>query len=124
VDSKALFKDGDFINSSGQELPWKIDCDAFIDEDWKTLAKIIDSHICFGHVEGVPRGGLKLAEALMQFCTIGKVLIVDDVLTTGESMMRQRQGRDALGVVVYDRSVVGCSNWIIPIFRVFRTWLP
>jgi orotate phosphoribosyltransferase-like protein len=60
----------------------------------------------------------------MQFCTIGKVLIVDDVLTTGESMMRQRQGRDALGVVVYDRSVVGCSNWIIPIFRVFRTWLP
>jgi len=117
-----LFKAGEFTSSSGLKLPWKIDCESFDDEDWQVLASMVGQKLCFSHVEGVPKGGLKFAEALQPYCTVGGVLIVDDVLTTGANMERHRADREAFGVVVFDRSdsLEGvCPNWIIPIWRAF-----
>ncbi len=120
----SLFKNGEFRSSFGNILPWKIDCDALVDEDWETLAALVGPKFHFSSVEGVPTGGLKFAKALQPYCTVGEVLIVDDVLTTGASMERQRAGRDALGVVVFDRAGGTCLRWIIPIWRIFPWFLP
>lgn len=116
----ALFKTGEFMSSSEIKLPWKIECESFDDDDWQTLAGIVATGLRFSEVEGVPRGGLKFAEALQYYRTAtGGLLIVDDVLTTGANMERHRNGRDATGVVVFDRSDNVCPRWIIPIWRMF-----
>ncbi len=112
-----LFKLGEFKSHSGDTLQWKIDCDALTVEDWSCLAwMIFDKVGKFGEVEGVPKGGLIL-EALLTFYIYepGPLLIVDDVLTTGNSMEEHRNGRDAIGAVVFARGP--CPDWITPIFR-------
>ena len=111
-----LFQLGDFSLHSGAKSNWKIDCDALTDADWATLAWIIQTRVKFGAVEGVPRGGLKLAAALLNYQTSGPLLIVDDVLTTGGSMEKQRAGREAIGYVVFARG--HCASWIRHIFDV------
>lgn len=85
----ALFQRGNFTLHSGQESTWKIECDSLTDEDWETLAAMIAEKQKFSHVIGVPRGGIKLAQALVKYCSPGKNyprLVVDDVLTTGNSL--------------------------------------
>ena len=73
-------------------------------------------HRKFGCVEGVPRGGVRLATALERYITVGDdLLIVDDVLTTGLSMERHRDGREAFGIVVFARGL--CPNWISSIWN-------
>jgi orotate phosphoribosyltransferase len=105
-----LFQMGSFVAASGTELPWKVECDALTDADWKWAALQIACNGPFSSVEGVPTGGLRLASLLLPFAEThrqvepsGPLLIVDDVLTTGGSMERQRAGRDALGFVVFAR---------------------
>lgn len=86
-----LFQLGDFVLSSGEKSRWKIECDVLTDNDWLTLAQMMRRMIGpFSSVEGVPRGGLKLAEALQPFVDSGSSLhlIVDDVFTTGASLQR------------------------------------
>ena len=57
---------GDFTLNSGAKSKWKIECDAFTDADWQGLAQLIaESTAPFHEVVGVPRGGLKLAAALL-----------------------------------------------------------
>ena len=115
----SLFLFGSFALHSGGRTDFKIDCDALTDGDWYALAARIARRVsAFGSVEGVPRGGLKLAEMLKGYCTAGPVLIVDDVLTTGASMEQQRAGRDAMGVVVFARGPV--PSWIEPLFLVME----
>jgi len=112
-----LFQLGDFVSHNGNVLKWKIECEALNIYDWHCLAHII-SHILpsFGLTEGVPRGGLMLAESLRYYIVSpGPLLIVDDVLTTGKSMEEQRAGRAALGVVVFARAQ--CPKWITPVFQ-------
>jgi len=109
-----LFKRGDFQLHSGDLSSWKIDCDALTDEDIETLAWMIADRFMFGSVEGVPSGGLRLAEALARWARTGKLLIVDDVLTTGASMEEQRAGREAIGVVIFARRA--CPDWVTPVF--------
>ena len=82
-----LFQVGDFISHAGLSLPWKIECDALFKEDWEGLARMIMDYETrpFGSVEGIPRGGVPLANALQQYATEGPAMIVDDVYTTGTS---------------------------------------
>lgn len=63
----------------------------------------------------MPRGGLRLAEALKLYVTEGALLIVDDVLTTGASMEEFRNGREALGAVIFARG--HCPSWVVPLFQ-------
>lgn len=108
-----------FVMHSGEHSFWKIECDSLTFYDWRTLASITASLVGpFGKVEGVPRGGLKLAEFLKPYAVeSGITLIVDDVLTTGRSMEEQRAGRkDCVGVVVFARGPV--PEWIKPLFVV------
>tara|TARA_Y100000114_G_C11698448_1_gene297213 strand:+ start:136 stop:519 length:384 start_codon:yes stop_codon:yes gene_type:complete len=82
-----LFQKGDFISHAGLHLKWKIECDALTTKDWKGLARMIMDYETrsFGSVEGIPRGGLPLANALKEYATVGPPMIVDDVYTTGTS---------------------------------------
>ena len=82
-----LFQKIDFISHAGLPLSWKIECDALTEEDWKGLARMIMDHETrsFGSVEGIPRGGIPLANALSEYATEGPPMIVDDVYTTGKS---------------------------------------
>lgn len=106
-----LFRDGAFRSAAGLMLPWKIECDALTDQDWCWAANRI-SWKRFGAVEGVPRGGLKLAELLADQAEEGwPLLIVDDVYTTGMSMERQRAGREAIGYVLFARAPI-TQPWI------------
>lgn len=117
---KNIFQLGDFVLSSGKKSKFKIEIDSFQDEDWETLAWLASSMIGpFSSVEGVPTGGLKLAEHLQKFVGItGPHLIVDDILTTGGSMNRTRdryftnllKNKVTVGVVVIARGE--CPWWV------------
>ena len=96
-------------------LSWKIECDDLTQMDWACLAEVISRRFLFSEVVGVPRGGLALAKALQPYCTSGPRLIVDDVLTTGQSMEGVRRYQDDVGVVVFARGP--CPDWVYPIFR-------
>lgn len=119
-----LFQLGKFTLNSGAESSWKIDCDALTDGEVNALAEMI-LHVTgpFGSVEGIPRGGVRLAESLARFVTTNPRplphLIVDDVLTTGGSMERARakhgDSTSVLGVVVFARGL--CPSWIRPLFQ-------
>lgn len=113
----SLFTLGNFRSHSGEILQWKIECDALTLGDWDCaavmIAELVDS---FSSVEGVPRGGLKLANALKKYThTSGPLLIVDDVLTTGGCMAAHRNGREAIGAVLFARGY--CPSWVIPVFQ-------
>ena len=113
----SLFKLGDFTLYSGAKSVFKIDCDALTDEDWDTLAYLINQRCKFSSVLGVPNGGLKLEAALQKYVTIGPALIVDDVLTTGTSMDEARHNspyKSHIGYVVFARSK--CPSWINALF--------
>lgn len=110
-----LFQTGSFSLHSGAVSSWKVECDSLTDEDWLTLAGLIAERVSFGQVEGVPRGGWPLAEALARYREAEEqtLLIVDDVLTTGRSMEEHRAGREAVGFVVFSRRVsVPALPWV------------
>jgi len=123
----SLFQLGDFVSSSGETLPWKIECDALTDADIETLAFMIRQMIGqrYTRVFGVLRGGLRLAKALESPSSFGPWLIVDDVLTTGGSMERMKASikpprlhdgsEHVIGVVIFARGP--CPSWIKPLFR-------
>lgn len=111
-----LFKVGEFTSAAGLRLPWKVDCDALTDEDWQGVAVMVSTRFTFGLVEGVPTGGNKFAKAMEQYINgwSTELLIVDDVLTTGQSMERHRAGREAFGIVLFARGI--CPNWVLPVW--------
>jgi len=120
-----LFQSVDFVSHSGLELKWKIECDALSDPEWFTISQMImEISVPFKEAIGIPRGGTKLGSLLNQYGT-GKredpVLLVDDVLTTGESMnefKRKRQWRNPvkyIGWVVFARNK--CPDWVTALFQ-------
>lgn len=111
-----LFQQGNFNLHSGVKSWLKIDCDALTNEDLDTIAHLLIFRLPeFGSVEGVPTGGLRLAKALESYITTGPLLIVDDVLTSGGSMEEHRNGRDAIGSVIFARRQP--ARWIVPLFQ-------
>jgi orotate phosphoribosyltransferase len=112
------FCHGPFTSHSGLTLQFKIDCDDLTDGDLNCLARIIGRQMRFSRIVGVPRGGLRLAEALApyaQHLPAPVTLIVDDVLTTGASMEQIRATTDdtAIGVVIVARRKP--PTWIVPV---------
>lgn len=126
-----LFQKINFNSHSGKNLTWKIECDALTNEDWETLAFIISERFRWCRVYGVPEGGNKLANALRKYSLAPSMtvdtkyyLLVDDVLTTGDSMVEERMRlddeehvwmEDVQGVVVFARGK--CPDWVTPIFQ-------
>lgn len=112
-----LFQMGHFLLSSGEETNWKIECDALTQKDWETVAHLVRSRIPrYRSVEGVPRGGLLLATLLFFLKdSDGPLLLVDDVYTTGRSMEALRNGREAVGYVLFARKPV-TQPWITALF--------
>ena len=124
-----LFVKKDFVMHSGGLAHYKIERDSLTDEDLDTLAFIVankaklmigEDRTGIRQVHGVPRGGLRFAEAFQPYLDTkwGTLrLIVDDVLTTGRSMDEARLQTgwsDAIGVVIFARNAP--PNWVKPIF--------
>lgn len=121
----SLFKMEKFTSHAGLELDWKVECDALDAGDWLVLASIVATGVGpFGTVIGIPEGGMALLDALLRHRSrsVGdSILVVDDVLTTGQSMeaTRQRlsgaaQRRDIKGAVAFARG--RCPDWIYPVW--------
>ena len=112
-----LFQSGNFHLHSGASSNFKIDCDALTDADVQTVAMLLKERLpSFGSVEGVPRGGLRLAEAMKQYVSVGPALIVDDVWTTGGSIWKVRGDReDVIGAVIFSRGET--QSWVTALFR-------
>ena len=112
-----LFVAGDFTAHSGKVLPFKIDCDALSDVDLSTCAFLISELVPpFSDVQGVPRGGLRIAKALEPFAVEDAgLLIVDDVWTTGGSMREYRGDVDAYGAVIFARGPL--DDWVSSLFN-------
>lgn len=118
-----LFVNGEFQSANDGTLPWKIDCDALTDDDWATIAYQYAQLNPFRAVYGIPTGGMKLATALEQYAQPDlpySLLIVDDVLTTGQSMEEAREALSAdnpriIGLVLFSRMQYP-PGWIVPVF--------
>lgn len=118
MDGANLFQSGEFTLRSGKVARWKLECDALTPADWETLALMASEVLPpFGSVEGVPRGGIPFALALGKYVTEVPLLIAEDVCTTGGSMERHRNGRDAIGVAVFAREL-HWPSWVCPLFMV------
>jgi orotate phosphoribosyltransferase len=111
-----LFQLGSFSLHAGQTSGFKIDCEALVSADLECIACLLSKRLPnFGSVEGVPTGGLNLASWMKQYVTHGSLLIVDDVLTTGTSIIRQRNNRpDVIGAVIFSRGLK--LDWVTNLF--------
>ncbi len=121
-----LFRLGSFKLHSGGTSNWKIDMDGMDDEDIAMLARLGSKMVGpFDCVNGIPRGGLRLAEALSEYISDdmrAPCLIVDDVLTTGTSMEKARTellseaapGTKVIGLVAFARGP--CPPWVKAVF--------
>ena len=116
--SMNLFQLGTFNLHSGETSAFKIDCDALTDGDLDCIAYLLAAKLpFFGPVEGIPSGGLRLAEKMRKYSlnSVHTLLIVDDVLTTGGSLEKHRNGRDAIGAVIFSRGAE--LDWVVPLFK-------
>lgn len=123
----SLFELGDFTLHSGQKSSWIINCHELSDADIEALAHIAATEVLGGrkfyNVTGIPRGGVRFAEALTPLvldAAAARQLIVDDVFTTGASMEAERlrrmdSGFHPLGVVLFARRET--PWWISPLLR-------
>ena len=122
-----LFQLGNFVLHSGQQSSFKIECDALTEQGWETMAAVIANNWeLFCNVIGIPYGGVKLASCLAKYAVDSdvspKVLLVDDVLTTGNSMEEYKWHIEneigdgpVIGAVVFARGK--CPDWIFPVFQ-------
>lgn len=115
-----LFKNGLFKFHSGSISRHKIDCDDLTSEDLYTLVQLVKERFSYKRVIGIPQGGMKFANVLNEFIDLNSntVLLVDDVLTTGNSMREWRKKIDnefVAGIVIF--AWIQPEDWIYPIFR-------
>lgn len=128
-----LFQLGKFTLHSGEKTDWKIDCDALTNDDIEAIALMMSEIVLtpFKKVFGVPSGGIRLAKALEKHSweDSPKYLIVDDVLTTGNSMNEYKEKISLEhkipqhcfdGAVIFSRiSASGMPNWVESLFRIY-----
>lgn len=131
----SLIEIGNFKLHSGDLSDFKIDCDFLSDKDIFSIAYLLSKKLQpYNHVVGIPRGGLRLADAMREFVApnaSSSLVIVDDVLTTGSSMLNEyRLQKDhwkmIQGAVIFDRreyyELYGNSyGWIRPLFQIKLT---
>tara|TARA_Y100000590_G_scaffold325251_1_gene368970 strand:- start:589 stop:1038 length:450 start_codon:yes stop_codon:yes gene_type:complete len=120
-----LFQKIDFTSHSGLDLKWKIEMDALSHKEWECIAQmIIELSQPFREAVGIPRGGNVLGKLLNKHGTGNRedpICIVDDVLTTGESMNEfktKRHWREPckyIGWVVFARAK--CPDWVTALFQ-------
>ncbi len=125
-----LFNTGLYKLNSGLMSWLKIDVDALSDEDIDTAARLISCLVGpFSSVDGIPRGGLRLAKALQPFISsTGLHLVIDDVLTSGGSLERYQQqwwdehperiqeyNGGLIGAVLFGRGL--CPPWVKAVFQ-------
>jgi orotate phosphoribosyltransferase len=118
-----LFEQGTFSLHSGRRSRWRINAEVLTDADLETLAMLMADLVGpYGSVEGVPRGGLRLAAILQQGVSDNVFhLIVDDVLTTGQSLKAARDAflangsnRPVIGAVLFARGPI--PSWAFAVF--------
>lgn len=118
-----LFIKQDITLHSGEKSDFKIECDALSGDDLDCLAYLISKSIKFKKVIGVPSGGIVIEKALNKYCISDDslpILICDDVLTSGGSMIEMRdllknEYKDKIvGVVIFNRGV--CPDWVMSVF--------
>jgi hypothetical protein len=87
----ALFQFGVFTLHSGKQSTFKLECDAVRKSEWHSLARIALPILpAFGAVQAVPNGGYNWADIFEHYIQPGvhRTLVVDDVWSTGDSMMQ------------------------------------
>lgn len=104
-----VYVPGGFPMHSGGRSTVKVECDALSSEEWDGLARLalerglIQPH---RHIVRVPRGGNAFGDAIERLglaSTVGDArLVVDDVLTTGASMIEVMRPGD-YGLVAFAR---------------------
>lgn len=131
----SLFQLQKLILHSGEYSNCKIECDFLTKSDWQMLAYLVSQKFSFKEVQHVITGGLKLAQELHPYIKsdgIIDILIVDDVLTTGNSMESAKMGyynvyhkthvgypnQKIVGVVAFARKKP--AKWIYPIFQLWK----
>lgn len=99
-----LFRTGSFELHAGGASNFLIDADNLSDGDLGALAALVAPQLTpYSEVIGIPRGGLRFAKALEEYMgSEGGRLVVDDVLTTGMSMLEVMHAGDK-GVVIFNR---------------------
>ncbi len=126
AERRALFQYGNFKLHSGARSRFKIDCDALTAEDWATLAEIAVRRVgAFSTVWSCGGASERFAVALRAHLdSDGPALIVDDVLTTGETITDMRNALTPnspavrflyKGLVVFARGK--CPKWVTPLFQ-------
>ena len=118
-----LFQKIDFKSHSGLDLTWKIEMDALTPKEWDCISHMIrELSPPFREAIGIPRGGNVLGKLMNRHGTGKKedpICIVDDVLTTGGSMVEcaetEFKGENVIGWVVFSRSHM--PDWIYALFR-------
>jgi len=119
-----LFIPGEFQLHSGQISNFKIECDSLNGTELELFAKLIAEKVKFKKVVGVPTGGDRLEAFLSDHITDDDtlpILIVDDVLTTGNSIKEIRKtinDKNVVGVVLFARGK--CPKWVTPIFTMWK----
>jgi hypothetical protein len=114
-DKPALFERGAATLESDEKPKWRLNTESLTAADIESIARLAAERVGhFGRVEAVQPGGARLADALRRYATRGPLLIVDDVLTSGATMEAQREGREAVGVVLF--AMGPCPDWVKPIF--------
>lgn len=115
----SLFEQGDFTLHSGEKSKYRINCERLSDDDIAMVARRLAEMVPpFSTVEGVPTGGLRLAEAMKTHYAVGPGthLIVDDVWTTGHSIAAARDaytgGLPVYAAVIFKRGVGSTPMWV------------
>lgn len=117
--NKDLIQLGKFSLHSGETSDFKIDCDALNIRELRAIAYLLSKRLPpFKLAVGVPTGGTKIAGCMEKYYSKSpdaRILIVDDVYTTGASMNQLRaEIPEAMGAVIFARN--NPPEWITPLF--------